>query len=529
MDFELPADLTTITPDELDSLEATATEAFDQIAESPEGEADLTTMSELADAIDAIRTERGRREVAAEQIVAQAEELLKRVHVDADAEVEADASTEGEVVEAEGTVEAEAEVVEADAAAEAEPELVTAAATPRRIPLRRAQRQPVVEESGPQAVITAAADIPGFSAGAHFGDRVELAKAMTAKARTLSNHSDNVPVATFDLGLTDWIDSETDAEATEALLSKVADPQSLVAAGEWCSPSEHIYEYLGVEGTDGLLDLPTFGVRRGGVQVPTPLLLPANLADITFTYTETIRGAAGTKECVAVPCPTWSDVRLEADGICITAGNLTERTNPELIARYITLVGAGHLHKMSGKRITSMVSASTDGGTQPNVGSATSDILSGVALLATRYRSLYKTSENMVLEAVLPFWAKEAIRADMAARKGVATLAISDAEIMSHFSARNIRPQFVMDWQALANATAWPTACAYMVYAAGAWAVGSAGTLDLGVVRDSTLNATNDYTAAWTEEFTLLVNRLPSLKGTVTINVDGITAPEPVA
>ncbi len=522
MDFELPADLTTITAEELDALETTAVEAFDQIAASPEGEVDLTTMSELAEAIEALRAERGRRADAAEQIVAQAEELLKRVHAEAEAEEEAAVEEE-----AEGTVEGEAEVVEAEGTVEAEPELVTAAATPRRIPLRRAQRQPVIDESGPEVVITAAADIPGFSAGSHFGDRVELAKAMTAKARTLSNHSDNVPVATFDLGLTDWVDSETDAEATEALLAKVADPQSLTASG-WCSPSEHIYEYLGVEGTDGLLDLPTFGVRRGGVQVPSALLLPADLSTITFNYTEAKRALNNTKACVMVPCPTFTDNRLEADGICISAGNLTERTNPELIARYITLVGAGHLHKMSGKRITSMDTASTNGGTQPNVGSATSDILSGVALLATRYRSLYKTSESMVLEAVLPFWAKEAIRADMAARKGVATLAVSDAEIMSHFSARNIRPQFVMDWQALSQATAWPTACAYMVFAAGAWAVGSAGTLDLGVVRDSTLNSTNDYTAAWTEEFTLLVNRLPSLKGTVNINVDGITAPEPL-
>lgn len=513
-EFTLPTDLTIVAEADLDALEAQATEAFDGIAAAPEGEGDLTTMSDLADAIEAIRTERGRRTEAAEQVLAQAEELLRRVHITAEADEAAEAGDEAPEADADEAPEAEA-VVEV----EAEPVL---AAAPRRIALRR--REPVVETPNSGMTILAAADIPGFSAGGAISGTTDLAKAVTAKARTLSNKSDRVPVATFDLNVDAWVDSDTDPEQAEAVMAAAADPKALVAAGEWCSPSEPLFDYFGVEGTDGLLDLPTVGVRRGGLLVPSALTLPEDLTTITFSYTEADRAAENTKDCVVVPCPTWEDVRLEADGFCVTAGNLTERTNPELIARYISMVAAGHFHKMSAKRIASIYTDSTNGGTQPTVGSGASAILSGVELLATRYRSLYRTPVNAILEVVLPVWAKDAIRSDLAARSGVAALAVSDAEINAFFSARNLRPQFIVDWQRPANATAWPTDVDYVVYAAGSWVVGTAGTLDLGVVRDSTLNATNDYTAAWTEEFSLLAQRGPSLKGTVALSVDGITA-----
>jgi hypothetical protein len=43
-----------------------------------------------------------------------------------------------------------------------------------------------------------------------------------------------------------------------------------------------------------------------------------------------------------------------------------------------------------------------------------------------------------------------------------------------------------------------------MIYAAGTFGLGNGMTLDLGVVRDSTLNAENDHTAAWSEECHLI-------------------------
>ncbi len=39
----------------------------------------------------------------------------------------------------------------------------------------------------------------------------------------------------------------------------------------------------------------------------------------------------------------------------------------------------------------------------------------------------------------------------------------------------------------------WPSVCRTLLYPEGSWLFLDGGTLDLGIVRDSTLNATNDY------------------------------------
>jgi hypothetical protein len=74
--------------------------------------------------------------------------------------------------------------------------------------------------------------------------------------------------------------------------------------------------------------------------------------------------------------------------------------------------------------------------------------------------------------------------------------------------------QFVGDWHSLSTVhndvtlfTRWPATAKAMLYAPGTFSKMSGGSLDLGVVRDSTLNATNDYTAAWTEEFWNVLQR----------------------
>jgi hypothetical protein len=49
----------------------------------------------------------------------------------------------------------------------------------------------------------------------------------------------------------------------------------------------------------------------------------------------------------------------------------------------------------------------------------------------------------------------------------------------------------------------------FLMYPAGGYVRGDGGTIDLGVVRDSVLNATNDYTAAWTEQMYLVAQLGP--------------------
>ena len=63
------------------------------------------------------------------------------------------------------------------------------------------------------------------------------------------------------------------------------------------------------------------------------------------------------------------------------------------------------------------------------------------------------------------------------------------------------------------------------MYFAGAYLGVDGGSIDLGVVRDSVLNSTNDFTAAWSEQFLCVVNvGPPARRLKVTLDIDGVTA-----
>jgi hypothetical protein len=92
----------------------------------------------------------------------------------------------------------------------------------------------------------------------------------------------------------------------------------------------------------------------------------------------------------------------------------------------------------------------------------------------------------------------------------------------------------VHDYQPLnsggAAAETFPATLQFLIYPAGGYVRGDGGTIDLGVVRDSVLNATNDYTAAWTEQMYLVAQLGPDArKVTVNYDINGVTGCCPVA
>ena len=117
-------------------------------------------------------------------------------------------------------------------------------------------------------------------------------------------------------------------------------------------------------------------------------------------------------------------------------------------------------------------------------------------------------------------------RSDLRRRNGIELISVADSYLMDLFDALNIRVQFVGDWQvrttgfpgATAGILAWPTTVQALVYAPGTFVLGNGLQLNLGVIRDSVLNATNDYTAAWMEECWLIA-KLGHESRLVTINV----------
>jgi hypothetical protein len=75
-----------------------------------------------------------------------------------------------------------------------------------------------------------------------------------------------------------------------------------------------------------------------------------------------------------------------------------------------------------------------------------------------------------------------------------------------------------------APSTKWPATVTFLSFVSGAYVSLDGGTIDLGVVRDSTLNATNDFSAAWAETFYAVARRGPAARQyTVALTIDGKT------
>jgi hypothetical protein len=519
---QIPADLAGLTPEQLAELESSAVAEFDRITSDESLDAaGLKAAEDLVAGIEKVRGETGARAQAAAELAAARDGLRGRIHTDGG---EGDDGAEGD-----GSAPAEP--------APAEPALVAATRpktdvrdvlkTGNQLNVRLSDAAARVKNNDTpraEAVLVASSDIRGFTQGSQLGGYKDLVKAFASRARTVpvTHGSPNyVPVAQLQREYRFNLDDNSTPDDAWAVLQAAANPTALVAAGGWCAPSEISYDFFNIVAEDGMIDVPTTGIRRGGMRWPTsPSFgdLAASTGLWVWNETQDIAAAtgtaqSGTKTCARVPCAAYNEARLACDGICITAGNFTTDAWPEQLANFLRLVMAAHAHRVNTRVIAQMAAGSVPvtGYAVTGIGTAV-PVLDSIEMQVVDYRTKYAMSDGAVLEAIFPNWIKAMIRADLAKRKGWdspdSAFRITDAEIAAWFTLRSVSVQFVQDWQVRgANQfgqttpiVAWPSSVQFMLYAAGTWVKGNGLSLDLGIVRDSTLNATNDYTAAWSED-----------------------------
>lgn len=562
--FTAPDDLSLVGEAELRKLETSAVAEFDRISGLQHITPDHITYSQrLTRDLDRLRAELRVRTVRAEEQAATAQQEAVRQMALLRQSVHAGEGEGGDGAGGEAAVPAVTAGGRLDMAALTEAMargMVTAlygedAPEPVR---RRVASLSQVRERAPQAkvpdatmAVTASVDIPGVAAGQSMPTLEALGEAFRAKAKAIptTQYGDRgAPrhlVASvrnqFDHTVDDRTSASTIEELWHSMTQEGGKAEALLAGGGWCAPSQISYEFFNIaDAPSGLIDLPTVGVSRGGIRFPVS---PA-IGDVFFqaggsnpatgmggfaatfsnasdpwlwTETDDILTVTGSvnKPTLRVPCPTFSEARLEAYGISLTAGNLTDDAYPEATQNFIRLLRAAYAHTINARKISLMVAASTSAISLPSSGNgpATQTLLSGVELAAIDYRAKFGMREDAVLEVVLPAWVLAVVRADLAWRTNVERESVSNAQIQAWFTDRAVRPQFVSDWQVrgagqfganAANMQIWPTSVDFLMYAAGTFLHGNGLQLDLGVIRDSVLNAENDYTALWAEEAHLI-------------------------
>jgi hypothetical protein len=555
---QLPSDLTALSDEQLKKLEEDALAEFDQNVDSQDGDPDerLGRAGELADIIDAARAENGRRvEVAAER-AAQTAALRERVRPPepepAEAEVEV-VVPEAVPVPVGGAQVAATTVAPTNKVVDTLLAGGTLPAAPRKLnptlaDIKAQQDRIAQAPRRREQVLLASAEIPGFAQGSQLSDMDALVAAMSARARTLPVTTKGLeapwyPVAGLQLNHRFTLDMRSTPDEMNEILTAATDVDALVAAGGWCAPSEISYDFYNIVCEDGILDLPTVGVNRGGIRFPTS----ASYGDIVNNFwawnetqdiaAATGTGQSGTKTCFRVPCPGFNEVRLHCDGLCVTVGNLMEDAFPELIANHMRLTNAGFAHRLNQLRINTLIdptySTAVTGYGTAGAG-LVAPVLGSLELTAIDYREKYRMCNDAVLEVVLPRWLRGAMRSDLRKRMGVGMefQTVTDAQLMNMFDLLNIRVQWVTDWQVgtaglpggSTPLTLWPTTVQFLMFAAGTFVLGRGLQLNLGVIRDSVLNQTNDHTGAWQEECWLIAKvGHESRLGTIAICTDGTT------
>jgi hypothetical protein len=491
--------------------------AFDALAEldSPTAE-QITEAEALADHLEKVFDEQHTREVAAQELADRASALKERFK-DQDSETEpeqepgeedddgdeepgsAEDAPSGDVVEGEVI-----EVVDEPAAARSN--VVTLSRKVKRPPKPGPSRNPVV--------ITAAADVPEFATGSKIDHIDGVGQAALNRMRGFGTPSgdgktenlQHYGVASFRIDFPEnlTIDRHSDdMEVLEFARKETRLPgKSLTAAGGWCAPSETIYDLCPGETVEGILSISEVNVKRGGLKYTSGPDFAAIYAAPSFCMTEAqaIAGSV-TKTCIDVPCPAFTEVRLDACGLCIKVPLLTQAAYPELIQRWISGSLVAFQHKMNARVLAAMATGSGPARVFAGLGATSTDTLEAVELVIMQQRQKYRLGLSATLEVVVPLWVKGAVRADLARRNGCCGDGVSDADINAVFSNAGANVQFVYDWQELdTTAEVYPATFNALVYPAGTWIKGTSDVINLNAVYDAASLATNTYTALFMEQ-----------------------------
>jgi len=488
----------------------------------------LSVLEELAEASTAVRNEFTRREdekTKRDELAAKLQEFkgsdeaakVAKAKKTADEKAAAEKAKENAVVTPAPVTETPA--VEAVVAEGEDP--VTAGGTPGEAVVPDGY-QP--RPTGGTTVIRAGADLPGFAMGSELNSRNDLATAMVRRITSMrgirTGDGDKMIVASASLdGVSDARQLlANDAEGNFTRVQALIAPEAIVAAGGLAAPEEVRYELFGVGDTDRPVRsaLPVFTTERGGVRFMRPPTL-ADVQGVVGIWTvpndlDAVTNINRRKPSFRVLPGPEIVVDTQAITMIMTFGNMTARAYPELVARHNELGMIAHARVAEQQLLTQIGALSTQVTGRTQRLGAIKEVLMQVSKAAASYRNRSRISGPIPLKAIMPIWFQDLLRADLVMQHpgdGLDAYMAADTQINQWFSARNINITWSLDGEAgqdYASIVAagagdggspgiaeFPTSVIWYLFAEGTFAFMDGGTLDLGLVRDSTLNAANDY------------------------------------
>jgi hypothetical protein len=542
--FNLPeSGLADLSDDALRELEAEGVAAFKALDINEDSDSDTITEGErIADAVDTVRAElTARAEAAAERAekVVSLQDRMKEVEPEAEV-VETETATTDDTPEvvvtetptAEDDTPAVTDTAAPEATVEDTQEAVAASASPAERAAANAPAPRLPKESA-VLIASAAPDVPDFSTGQKLDGIEAVTAAVTARLSSMDRsggtpHKQRLGAVRLTRSFDEAHRQDTyrsDDEMLDAIYASALENQSLVAAAGWSSPSETMYDLCsGDNTTDGTLSIPEFSVSRGGIRYTKGTDYSVVDAAVGFDHTEAEVIADTAKGSYTVPTPSFTDLRLDAVGVVVRAGLLQRVGYPEQIADVVQKALIAHQHKVSAKTI-GVISTAAGAALTPVDEAALSSTLDSLLFAAESIRQINRLSDSRVFEVIVPHWMKIALKAEIGRRTARPGIAVSDAEVNDYFSSRNLAVQFVYGLDDLTTPAVEPqTSTTALIYPAGSWMRGQTDVANLDTIYDSTLLNTNQYTALFTEEGILAVQKcLQTYKLTIPVTITGRT------
>lgn len=535
---------------------------------------DVNVLTEAREFASQVRTEQLARQTAAEERHAAAMALVAEI-------VPPETEPEVEVPVDETPADTDTEVAdeETDAPVGEEPVTVAAAGTPpapvapvatavvpaaprpalprishlaARSPARtRPARTATRHSNGPTLI--ASADLPGLSAGNPVDAETWARAAMRrydAISRMDDGRSDGERVYFGSIKIEYPEDRYLDdnEDSNQEKIEAVVNPQALAASGGICAPVAADYGLSTIAQADRPVKaaLANFGATRGGIRYVLPHTLSQVTADApasVWTQANDISlNSPATKPHATFTCQGVHEDYVDAVTSIVQFGNFQARYFPEQIQQYLDTVDAVHARLADATLLQAMSSGST--AVTHDIGElgATRELLATVDLAAAAYRYRHRMADDAPLRFIYPEWLEDMLRTDLARQlpgdsgSGAERLAVADAEIMNFFAVRRINVSTTYDsptgatvlqgWgtQNPGQLNPWPLKTICWLFHEGAWMVIDGGEMNLGMVRDSTLNRTNDY-QMFSETFEKAIFRgHESIMLTMTISPSGASA-----
>ena len=325
--------------------------------------------------------------------------------------------------------------------------------------------------------------------------------------------------------------SSVEADYQRHQVNLINDTDALVASGGSCAPLSPSYEFVECYSPQRPVEagLPVVGTPRGGLRFLQTVPLGADSAGaITIkdaADSAILPGAPGytAKNCTRVTCPTETEVKVGSVSWCVTFDNLNFRVFPEQVRNMLNRVAIEYAKAKEIfylDRLAGFAGAAVDiNAAQANPMGAGRSLYRDLTAMAHNYRKRNNMSRDQILDVWLPDVVEDILCVDMVSDPDLSAVGSivggpmgNLTQVLAQKARLNVMFYYydatVAGWNNSAHDAAagtWnplPSVFESIMYAPGAVVRLDGGSLDLGIVRDSTLNGDNDlqmFAEQWIE------------------------------